>query len=257
MDLTMFSLEGKSAVVTGGNGGIGLAMARGLVKAGANVAIWGRNPEKNIQAVAELSAYGPAVISIQTDVGDEASIKAALAETLKAFGSIEVAVANAGISGVGDFPSDFPTEEWERVMDVNVTGVFVTLREIADAMVKSETHGSLILTGSIGGVLGMAQAPHYAASKAAVLHMTRALALKVGRHKIRVNAIAPGFIRTDMTGDWQENEKFEQTMIRSRTPLRRWGTPEDFEGPTVLLASDASSFMTGTTIFVDGGFTSG
>ncbi len=254
MDLSKFSLNSKNAIVTGGNGGIGLSMATGLTKAGANLAIWGRNPEKNQAAVAELSQYGTTVIAVQMDASDESSTRAAMEETVAAFGSINIAVANAGVTGEGSFPTQFPKEEWERVMDVNVTGVFLTLREISNHMIEQGTGGSLIVTGSMGGVIGMPRSAHYGASKAAVLHMVKSLAITLAKHKIRVNAIAPGFIRTDMSGGLQGNEAFERAIIGGRTPMRRWGTPEEFEGPTVFLASDASSFMTGSTVTVDGGF---
>ena len=254
MDLSKFSLEGKNAIVTGGNGGIGLSMATGLAKAGANVAVWGRNIDKNQAAVEELSLHGTTVIAVQMDASDEDSTKAAMKETAAAFGAVHVAVVNAGVIGTGAFPASFERAEWERVMDINVTGVFLTLREISNHMIEFGTQGSLIVTGSMGGVIGMAGSAHYGASKAAVLHMVKSLSIALARYKIRVNAIAPGFIRTDMSDGLQGDEAFEKAIIGGRTPMRRWGKPQEFEGPTVFLASDASSFMTGSTVTVDGGF---
>ncbi|MEX1286920.1 MAG: glucose 1-dehydrogenase [Acidimicrobiia bacterium] len=253
MDLSMFSLDGKVAVVTGGNGGIGLGMARGLAKAGCDVAVWGRNPDKNTAAVAELADLGVMAESFEVDVANEEAVEAATAATLDRFGHVDVLVANAGVSGAGQFPQDFPTEEWDRIMDVNVRGVFLTCRSVTNAMVDAGTGGSVIIVGSTGGLLGIAQGPHYSASKGAVLALTRALAVRLARYGIRVNAIAPGFIRTEMT-DAMRSPKFEEIMIQARNPMRRWGEVDDFEGPAIFLASDASQFMTGTTTVVDGGF---
>lgn len=249
----MFSLDGRVAVVTGGNGGIGLGIARGLAKAGADVAVWGRNPDKNAAAVAELADLGVTAEAFAVDVVDEEAVEAATAATLERFGRVDALVANAGVSGAGLFPQDFPTEEWDRIMDVNVRGVFLTCRSVTNAMVEAGTGGSVIIVGSTGGLLGIAQGPHYSASKGAVLALTRALAVRLARYGIRVNAIAPGFIRTEMT-DAMQSPKFEEIMIQARNPMRRWGEVDDFEGPAVFLASDASRFMTGTTTVVDGGF---
>lgn len=253
MDLSLFSLEGKVAVVTGGNGGIGLAMATGLAKAGADVAIWARDPAKSSAAVDALGDLGVRAVAFQCDVADEESVVAATEATIEALGRVDVLIANAGVHGAGNFPDDFPLEEWDRVYSVNVRGLFLTVREVTARMIAQGEGGSVIIVGSTGGILGIAQAPHYSSSKGAALQLTRALAVRLARHRIRVNAIAPGFIRTDMTEDMTSNPKFEQVMIDLRNPMRRWGEPEDFAGPAVFLASDASGFMTGTTTVVDGG----
>ncbi len=251
MDLSRFSLEHRVAVVTGGNGGIGLAMATGLAKAGADVAVWARNAAKSEAAVASLIELGVRAVAIECDVADEGSVGAATAATVDALGRIDVVVANAGVHGAGRFPTDFPVEEWDRIYDINVKGVFLTVRATTAQMITQGDGGSVIIIGSTGGILGIAQAPHYSSSKAAALQMTRAFAVSLARHRIRVNAIAPGFIRTDMTEG--SSPKFEEVMINLRTPMRRWGEAHDFEGPAVFLASDASAFMTGTTTVVDGG----
>ncbi len=253
MDLSLFSLKDNVAVVTGGNGGIGLSMATGLAKAGADVAVWARNTAKSADAVRSLAAHGVRAEAIACDVTDEESVAAATSATVDAFGRIDIVVANAGVHGAGSFPDDFPVEEWDRVFDTNVRGVFLTVRSTTSQMIAQGGGGSVIITGSTGGILGISQAPHYSASKGAALQMTRAFAVRLARHGIRVNAIAPGFIRTDMTTASAANPKFEQVMINTRTPMRRWGEPEDFEGPAVFLASQASAFMTGTTLVVDGG----
>jgi NAD(P)-dependent dehydrogenase (short-subunit alcohol dehydrogenase family) len=253
MDLSRFSLEHKVAVVTGGNGGIGLAMATGLARAGADVAIWARNAAKSEAAVASLLELGGRAVAIECDVADEGSVGAATAATVDSLGRIDVVIANAGVHGTGRFPTDFSLEEWDRVYDINVNGAFLTVRATTAQMIAQGGGGSVIITGSIGGILGIAQAPHYSSSKAAAIQMTRAFAVALARHRIRVNAIAPGFIRTEMTEESAGNAKFEEVMINLRTPMRRWGETDDFEGPAVFLASDASAFMTGTTTVVDGG----
>jgi NAD(P)-dependent dehydrogenase (short-subunit alcohol dehydrogenase family) len=253
MDLSMFSLDGTVAVVTGGNGGIGLGIGRGLAKAGADIAVWGRNADKNAAAVEELEGYGVSAAAFGVDVADEEAVVGATVATLDRFGRVDTLVINAGIAGGGSFPQDFPTEEWDRVMDVNVRGAFLTAREVSKPMVATGDGGSVIVVGSIGGILGMNLSPHYSASKGAVLALTRSLAVRLARYGIRVNAIAPGFIRTEMTEEMAD-PKFEEIMIKARNPMRRWGEVDDFEGPAVFLASDASRFMTGTTIVVDGGF---
>lgn len=254
MDLSTFSLEGRTAVVTGGNGGIGLGIARGLAKAGADIAVWGRNAEKNGTAVDELRSLGVTAESFVVDVADEEAVAGATTATVECFGGIDVVVANAGVSGRAAFPRDFPTEEWDRVMDVNVRGAFLTLRETTKVMVDAGTGGSVIVVASVGGILGMNREPHYSTSKGAALALTRSLAVRLARWGIRVNAIAPGFIRTEMTDAMADDPKFEDLMIKARNPMRRWGEVDDFEGPAVFLASDASRYVTGTTLVVDGGF---
>ncbi len=255
MDLSKFSLAGKTAVVTGGNGGIGLGMARGLAKAGAAVAVWARNESKNAAAVAALRELGAEPLALAVDVGDEESVRAAVAATLDRFGTIDVLVANAGVMGAGLFPEQFPLDEWDRVMDINARGVFLTTREVAEVMRHQGTGGSIVIVASTAGLLGNPVGPHYSASKGAALALTRALAVRLARYEIRVNAIAPGYIRTEMTDPMVGNEKFEEIAIKYRTTMRRWGEVEEFEGPAVFLASDASSYVNGATLVVDSGFT--
>ncbi|NND84230.1 MAG: SDR family oxidoreductase [Acidimicrobiia bacterium] len=249
--MELFSLTGKVAVVTGGNGGIGLGIARGLAQAGADVAVWARNEAKSADAVEELRALGVRAEAIACDVADEDAVAAATAETVERLGRIDVAVLNAGVAGVGRLP-DFPTEEWDRVLDINLRGAFFTLRSLSNQMITQGEGGSVIVIGSIGGILGNSLSPHYSASKAAVMQMAKAFGIQLARYGIRVNSIAPGFVETEMT-DPMRNPKFEELMIGVRTPMRRWGQVEDFAGPAVFLASDASSYMTGTTLVVDGG----
>lgn len=244
-------------MVTGGNRGIGLGYARGLAKAGANLAIWSRNAARNTAATRELQDLGAEAIGVECDVTDEAAVAAATQTVIEAFGAIDSLFANAGMSNAAPFPEDFSMERWRSVLDVNLDGVFLTCREVSRAMIAGGSGGSIVLTASVAGRLGIPRQPHYSASKGAVLNLTRSLAQSLAKHRIRVNSVSPGFVETDMTEDWSSSDRFEQTMIKGRVPLRRWGTAADFEGVAVYLASDESSFMTGADLTLDGGLTAG
>lgn len=252
-----FDLTGKVALVTGGNGGIGLGMAEGLASAGATVAIWGQNPDKNAKAEAALKACGGEVLAQQVDVADEASVVAGVAEVLKQFGRLDFVAANAGIGGGAAF-DEMTTENWRRVTTINLDAVFWTFREAARHMVgraeAGDPGGSLLVTSSTSAIHGAARNQAYASTKGAVLSMIRGLAVEYARHGIRANAILPGWIRSDMTERLQGWDKFNENVI-SRVPMRRWGDPEDFSGIAIYLASDASRFHTGDSIVIDGGYT--
>ena len=250
--MDLFDLSGHVSVVTGGNRGIGLGMARGLAKAGAGVAVWSRNAARNDEAVAELTELGATALSVGCDVADADSVAVAMAETVAAFGKVDSLFANAGTTGAVKF-EEMSLEEWNRVMDVNVTGVFLTTQAAAQQMIRQQSGGSIVITASLAATFGIPQSPHYTASKGAVLQLARAEAVRLARHGIRVNVISPGWIDTEMTEDVQAYEKANQFAM-ARTPMRRWGTPGDFEGPAVFLASNASGFMTGSQMMVDGGF---
>ena len=245
----MFDLTDHVSVVTGGSRGIGLGLARGLVKAGARVAVWARDLGALDRAVAEL---GDRAIGVVCDVADEASVARAASKTLGATGHVDSVFANAGTSGGVDFP-DLDLATWDEMMSVNVTGTLLPLRVLTRHMIDRGAGGSIVVTSSIGATHGLPVAPHYSASKAAQLGLVKALAVKLARHSIRVNAICPGWVATDLTAPQQNHEGFVQAL-ESRVPMRRWGTPEDFEGIAVYLASPASSFMTGTEIVIDGGY---
>lgn len=252
-----FDLTGKVALVTGGNGGIGLGMAEGLAAAGASVAIWGQNPEKNAKAEAALKAHGGKVLVQRVDVADEAAIVAGIAEVLKTFGRLDFCAANAGIGGGGPF-DEMTTEKWRRVTTVNLDAVFWTFREAVKHMKAraeaGEPGGSLVVTSSTSAVHGAARNEAYASTKGGVLSMVRGLAVEYARYGIRANSILPGWIATDMTQGAQQSDKFNDQVIR-RVPFRRWGEGDDFSGIAVYLASDASKFHTGDSIVIDGGYT--
>jgi NAD(P)-dependent dehydrogenase (short-subunit alcohol dehydrogenase family) len=253
-----FDLTGKVALVTGGNGGIGLGMADAMAQAGAGVVIWGTNAQKNAAAEAQLKAHGVKVLAQTVDVADEHAVAAGFAEAVAKMGRIDTVVANAGVGGGARSFAEFPTETYRRVMSVNLDGVFFTFREACKHMVEragqgDKGGGSLIAISSLSAVDGAARNEAYAATKGAVISMIRAIAVEHARYGVRANAILPGWIATDMTAGAQGNDKFTDQVIK-RVPFRRWGEPADFGGMAVYLASDASSFHTGDSFLIDGGY---
>jgi NAD(P)-dependent dehydrogenase (short-subunit alcohol dehydrogenase family) len=251
---TPFDLSGKVALVTGGNSGIGLGMARAVAQAGADLAIWGTSAAKNRAAKAELEGSGRRVLAIECDVGEEAAVEAAMAETLSTFGRLDGCFANAGVSGRGT-PSflGLGAEEWHRVLKVNLDGAFYTFRAAARHMVERGGGGVLVGTASLAAIEGAARNEHYAATKGGLISMIRALAVEFARHGIRANAILPGWIETTMTAGAIGNEKFASNVL-PRIPMRRWGTGDDFGGIAVYLMSEASRYHTGDTFLIDGGY---
>jgi NAD(P)-dependent dehydrogenase (short-subunit alcohol dehydrogenase family) len=257
MPYAPFDLSGKVALVTGGNRGIGLGMAQALAQAGADVAIWGRDPARNAEAEAALKAEGRRVASLAVDVADEAQVVAALASTVEALGRVDTVIANAGI-GYGQAPfTEMTTEAYRRTLSVNLDGVFFTLREACRHMKAraeaGDPGGSLVGVASLAAIEGAARNEAYAATKGAVISMIRAIAVEHARWGVRANAILPGWIATDMTAHAQANTAFAEKVI-PRVPARRWGTPEDFGGMAVYLASDASRYHSGDTLVIDGGY---
>jgi NAD(P)-dependent dehydrogenase (short-subunit alcohol dehydrogenase family) len=254
---TPFNLSGRGVVVTGGNGGIGLGMARALLASGASVAIWGSNPDKTAQAKAQLATEcGDAsrVHAFVCDVGEEAQVEATFAASVAALGQVDACFANAGVSGKGSSVLDMDLAEFRRVQRINVEGVFLTFRAAARHMAAHGQGGSLVATASTAAVEGAARNSHYGASKGAVTSYVRALAVELARHRIRVNSILPGWIVTDMTQRSVTNPKFADAVI-PRIPARRWGEIDDFGGIAVYLASQASSYTTGEQFVIDGGYT--
>ncbi len=249
-----FDLTGRRVLVTGGNGGIGLGMARALGQAGATVAIWGSNPAKTEQARASLADEGVSVHAFSCDIGDEQAVQGCFDETLATLGDLDACFANAGISSRPTRMVDMSTEEFHRVLRINLDGVFFTARAAARAMIDREHGGSLVFTASTAAVEGAARNSHYGASKGAVTSYARALAVELARHGIRVNSILPGWIRTDMTDRAMNDEKFAGNVL-PRIPARRWGEIEDFGGIAVYLASEASAYHTGDQFIIDGGYT--
>ena len=249
----MFDLSGDVAIVTGGNGGLGLAFGRGLVKAGAKVAIWGRNAEKNAVAVAELKALGGDVDAFVCDVTDEAKVASAFAATLERFGHVDACFANAGGGGFRGMSHQTSRQDWLSAIDLNVMSVVHTWAPVTEHMLARGKGGRLIVTSSIAALMGTGGAAGYSTTKAAVNGLVKALALELGQAGIRVNAILPGFIETEMS--LNTSQAF-QDAARRRSAIGRIGTLEDMEGIAVFLTSKESDYMTGQTVVMDGGYTS-
>src|SRR5262245_14147010 len=248
----MFDLSGRVAVVTGGNRGIGLGIARGLAQAGAAIAIWARDAAASEAAVKELEGLGARALALPCDVGDEAQIARAVEQTVAALGRIDIGVANAGFSAVAGF-LETSLADWHKVTRVDLDGVFLTFREVARHMVARGGGGKLIAISSIGDIFGMPKQEAYSASKGGIGGLVRSLAVELARHDIQVNAVQPGWIATEPLKPLMEWKAFNDTILH-RTPARRWGTPEDVAGACVYLASNAARFHTGDTLRVDGGY---
>ena len=256
MNASSFDLGGKVALVTGGNSGIGLGMAEGLVRAGADVAIWGTNEAKNAAALAHLQGVGGAgrVMAQRCDVSDEAAVDRAFAATVGALGRVDACFANAGVgSGRGVPFAEIATEDWRHIMRVNLDGTFFTLRAAVRHMQARGGGGSLVATASLSALAGMARGQHYAGSKGAMLSMMRGLAVELGREGIRANTIVPGWIESDMTRDFFARKAVQERVL-SRVPMRRWGHQDDFAGIAVYLASDASRYHSGDEFVIDGAY---
>ncbi len=249
-----FDLSGKTAVITGGNGGIGLGFAKAVAAAGADVSIWGTNPDKNAAAIEELKAINPSASVRQCDVSSEEQVEASMADVIQRYGRVDACFPNAGIGTQNQKPFfEHSNEDWHRVIDVNLHGVFYTLRAATRQMVEQGEGGTLVTTASGTAIQGSAKGQAYASTKGAMISMTLALAVEMARYKITANAIIPGWVETGMTEQLFQWEKFEKAVI-PRIPMRRWGTPEDFGAIAVYLMSDASRWHTGDVIKIDGGF---
>jgi NAD(P)-dependent dehydrogenase (short-subunit alcohol dehydrogenase family) len=250
----LFDLTGKVALVTGGNSGIGLGFARGIAKQGGSVVIWARNAEKNAAAKKELESYGGRVGTRQVDVSSEEQVIAGYEALMKDFGRIDCVIANAGLPPSSKSTLDLSTTDYHSFLAVSMHGAFYTLREGARLMVKraeaGEPGGSLIFCGSLSMFKGLSGKPQYAGSKAALGAIIRSMAVEFGKFGIRANSIAPGYIKTGMTGEG-ELSPVDQ-YFAAKSPIPRPGYPADFEGIAAYLASDASSFHSGDTIIIDG-----
>lgn len=245
----LFDLTGRVALVTGGNGGIGLGLARGLARAGASVMVAGRNAEKNAAAVAAL---GVAAASTVADITDEASVNAMVAHTVEHFGSLDILVNNAG-TNIRRRPEEYATADWHTVIDTNLTSAMLASRA-AHPHLKAGGKGRVINNGSMLSIFGLPLHVAYAASKGGIVQLTKSLAVAWAADGITVNAILPGWIDTELTRKARRDMAGLEADVLKRTPSGRWGDPADFEGVAVFLASDASAFITGTAIAVDGGF---
>jgi NAD(P)-dependent dehydrogenase (short-subunit alcohol dehydrogenase family) len=254
----LFDLRGKVAVVTGGNSGLGLGFARGIAKQGGEVVIWGRSAEKNAAARTELESLGVRAAARQVDVSSEEEVIAGYKALMDEFGRLDCVIANAGLPPTTNSTlDDLTTEHYHAFLAVSMHGAFYTLREGARLMVKraeaGEPGGSLVFCGSLSMFKGLAGKPQYAASKAAIGAVIRSMAVEFGKYGVRANSIAPGYIKTGMTGEGEELTPTDKYMA-SKTPIPRPGYPADFEAIAAYLASDASSFHSGDTIIIDGAY---
>ncbi len=252
--MNLFDLGGKVAVVTGGNGGIGLGMAKGLAQAGAAVVVAARNAEKSAAAVAELEALGVRSGFVALDAADPDSCRAVIASVEERFGRLDILVNNAGMS-IRKPPESYELGEWLKVIDTNLNGVFV-LCQAAYAPFKRQGGGKIINIGSMMSIFGGAYAAPYSTSKGGIVQLTKSLGTAWAKDNIQVNAVLPGWIDTELTRDARDQVPGLNERVLARTPAKRWGVPEDLSGIAVFLASAAADFITGAAIPVDGGYAS-
>jgi NAD(P)-dependent dehydrogenase (short-subunit alcohol dehydrogenase family) len=248
-----FDLTGHVAVITGGTSGIGLGMAEGLARAGADVSIWGRDEERNERARAQLAVHGTRVQALRCDVADGAQVERAFAATLRELGRVDSCFANAGVAPDGAGFLDLGVAEFRRVIATNLEGAFLTLRGAARHMVSRDGGGSLVGVASLSAIEGQARAQAYSASKGGLVSMIRSCAVELARYGIRANAILPGWIDTPMT-DGSLTAAPLVAKVLPRIPVRRWGRPGDFAATAVYLASPGSAYHTGDALIVDGGY---
>jgi 2-deoxy-D-gluconate 3-dehydrogenase len=252
----LFDLRGKVSVVTGGNGGIGLGIADGLASAGSDIVIFARNEQKTTEAVDNIKRkFGVKALGLQVDVSKEESIQNGVKQTLDNFGQINVLINNAGVN-IRKMPEEYTVEEWDWILNINLRGAFLCAKAVYPAMKKAGS-GKIINIGSETSLFGLAKVMCYACSKAGMVQLTYTLALAWAKDNIQVNAILPGWIDTPLTISARKDFPGLDDFVLDRTPAGRWGTPGDFAGAAVFLASNASDFVTGEYLKVDGGFSQG
>tara|TARA_Y100001001_G_scaffold161380_1_gene185703 strand:- start:909 stop:1679 length:771 start_codon:yes stop_codon:yes gene_type:complete len=250
----LFDLHGKTALITGGNGGIGLGIATGFAESGANIAVAGRNTTKTEEVVAALCDRNTSAIGIEVDVANQESVEDMITNTLEAFGQIDILVNNAGI-GIRNLPHEYNLEDWNKVININLTGAFLCSKAVYPNM-KTRGSGKIINIGSMTSIFGLDWAIAYASSKGGIVQLTKTLAVSWAKDGIQANSILPGWIHTDLTQGIKDNYQDRYDHILSRIPENRWGEPADLSGTAIFLASDASNYVTGVSIPVDGGYTS-
>jgi 2-deoxy-D-gluconate 3-dehydrogenase len=248
----VFDLKGRVAIVTGGNGGIGLGMARGLAAAGARIVVAARDQAKSQIAVKDLEGRGSEAVAVTVDVADEVSVSALIQAAVERWGRIDVLVNNAGIN-IRKPAQELSTAEWHRVVNTNLTSAFLCARGVYPVM-KAAGGGKIINIGSMMSVFGASFAPAYGASKGGLVQLTKSLATAWARDNIQVNAVLPGWIDTDLTRRARQEVPGLNESVLRRTPAGRWGGIDDMAGIAVFLASPASDFVTGAAIPVDGGY---
>ncbi len=250
--MNMFDLSGKTAIVTGGNGGIGLGIARGLAQAGANIVVAARNAAKTEAALEDIRGLGVQAIGVETDVTSEDSVSAMAEAATSEFGGVDILVNNAGIA-LRKAPQDYTLDEWNQVVDINLTGTFLCARQVYPLM-KDAGGGKIINIGSMSSIFGSDWVASYSSSKGGVVQLTKSLALSWAKDNIQVNSILPGWIHTDLTTPIRTDNPERYASITARIPHGRWAEPDEMSGCAVFLASAASDYVTGTAIPVDGGY---
>jgi 2-deoxy-D-gluconate 3-dehydrogenase len=250
--MRLFDLSGRVAIVTGGNGGIGLGMARGLAEAGAAVMVAARDAAKSARAVAELKALGSPAAAVQVDLRQEASCRSMVEATVERFGRLDILVNNAG-TNVRKQPEEYSLDEWHMILETNLSSAFMCSQAAYPEM-RAAGGGKMINIGSMMSIFGASFSGPYAATKGGIVQLTRALACAWAKDRIQVNAILPGWIDTPLTVQARRQIAGLEQRVVERTPSGRWGAPDDFAGIAVFLASAASDFVTGTAIPVDGGY---
>jgi len=250
--MRLFDLSDKVAIVTGGNGGIGLGMAKGLAESGAKIAIIGRNTEKNANAVNEIKSLGATAIAIETDVRDANAVTSMVKAVVAEWGRVDILINNAGIN-IRKRPEDLSEEEWRQVLDTNLTSAFLCSKACYPEM-KKTGGGKILNNGSMLSLFGSPWGSAYGSSKGGIMQMTKSHATSWADDNIQVNCYLPGWINTDLTQQAREDVPGLHEKVLARTPAGRWGEPADLAGLAVYLASPASDFLTGTAIPIDGGF---
>jgi len=248
-----FKLDEKVAIVTGGSKGLGRAIAIGMGEAGAKVVVVSRTKKLIEETANEIITRGGEAIAIPVDVKNEDDIKNAVDETVGIFGRLDILVNNAGIAPMNSTLM-VPTDEWNNVIATDLTSNFLFAKMAVKSAMKEQRKGKIINIGSVLGFMASNVAPHYCAAKAGLAHLTKALALEWAHYKINVNCIAPGFFKTDMTKEQQEDES-HQKFLNFKIPFKRLGEPEEIVPTAIFLASEAASYITGSTIIIDGGYT--
>ncbi|MFI5457024.1 MAG: SDR family NAD(P)-dependent oxidoreductase [Isosphaerales bacterium] len=252
--MDLFDLSGKVAIVTGGNGGIGLGIAHGLARAGADIVVLARNTAKSESAVKRLQEEsGVRALAVTADVSHEADVERAVAEIENHFGRIDILFNNAGIN-VRKQPQDLSLEDWQKVMNVNLTSAFLMSKAVYPAM-KKAGRGKIVNIGSMTSIFGASFAPAYASSKGAIVQLTKSLALAWAPDNIQVNAILPGWFDTELTQNAREQIPGLHERVLARIAVGRWAKPVDMAGTAVWLASAGSDYVTGIAVPVDGGYT--
>jgi 2-deoxy-D-gluconate 3-dehydrogenase len=251
-DSSLFDLSGRVAVVTGGNGGIGRAMALGLARAGASVAVLARNEEKNHLVLAELKEIGKPALVSRLDVTDRAALAPAVAKVEQALGGIDILVNNAGTAALTGGVLNETADIWDHTIETHLNACFLLSQLVAKSMVKRKSGGKIINLASMYSIFGSRLVPSYSAAKGAIVQLTKSLAIELASHNIQVNAIAPGWIETDMTAAVRNSPMNDE--ILARTPAKRWGKSDEIIGAAVFLASRGADFITGVTLPVDGGY---